>query len=133
MADAPFGASFGNPRQYMGSSGIGPAVKTGLTAYAMQKSGLTDWLNNLNKPAEQQTVVQGAVPLPRSFDKYLAANPEPVVPPGAVQPKIAPAASPMQIEQPEMQQPLPTQQELGHDWLNGKLSSLGSLASSFLG
>jgi hypothetical protein len=33
----------------MGSSGVGQAVKTGLTAYAMQKSGLTGFLNDLGK------------------------------------------------------------------------------------
>lgn len=45
MADTPFGASFGNPAKYMGSSGIGEALKTGLTAYGLQQSGLVDWLN----------------------------------------------------------------------------------------
>lgn len=45
MADTPFGLSFGNPAKYMGSSGIGDALKTGLTAYALQQSGAVDWLN----------------------------------------------------------------------------------------
>jgi hypothetical protein len=45
MADTPFGLSFGNPAKYMGSSGIGEALKTGLTAYALQQSGAVDWLN----------------------------------------------------------------------------------------
>jgi hypothetical protein len=45
MADTPFGLSFGNPNKYMGSSGIGDALKTGLTAYALQQSGAVDWLN----------------------------------------------------------------------------------------
>ena len=49
MADVPFGLTFGNPNKYIGSSGVGPAIKAGLTAYGMQKSGLTDFLNNLNK------------------------------------------------------------------------------------
>lgn len=75
MADTPFGLTFGNPSKYMGSSGIGQAIKTGLTAYGMQKSGLTDWLNDLNKKPEGQTVVQGSVPLPASFNKYLSAVP----------------------------------------------------------
>lgn len=75
MADTPFGLSFGQPSKYMGSSGVGPAIKAGLTAYGMQKSGLTDWLNNLNKKPEQQNVVQGAVPLPASFNQYLSPNP----------------------------------------------------------
>jgi hypothetical protein len=46
MADTPFGLSFGNPAKYMGSSGIGDALKTGLTAYALQQSGAVDWLNS---------------------------------------------------------------------------------------
>ena len=75
MADTPFGLTFGNPSKYMGSSGIGQAIKTGLTAYGMQKSGLTDWLNDLNKKPEGQTVVQGSVPLPASFNKYLSPVP----------------------------------------------------------
>jgi len=75
MADTPFGLTFGNPSKYIGSSGIGQAIKTGLTAYGMQKSGLTNWLNDLNKKPEGQTVVQGSVPLPASFNKYLSAVP----------------------------------------------------------
>jgi len=47
--EVPFGLTFGNPSKYMGSSGVGQAVKTGLTAYAMQKSGLTGFLNDLGK------------------------------------------------------------------------------------
>jgi len=72
MADTPFGLTFGNPSKYMGSSGIGPAIKAGLTAYGMQKSGLTDFLNNLNKKPDEQSVIPGAVPLPSSFNKYLS-------------------------------------------------------------
>jgi hypothetical protein len=74
----------------MGSSGVGQAIKTGLTAYGMQQSGLTDWLNNLNKKPEGQTVVQGSVPLPDSFNKYLStASPEPSSMAGAVNPNAA--------------------------------------------
>ena len=75
MADTPFGLSFGQPSKYMGSSGVGPAIKAGLTAYGMQKSGLTSWLNSLNKKPDEQTVVQGAVPLPANFNQYLSSNP----------------------------------------------------------
>ena len=80
MADTPFGLSFGNPSKYMGQSPlaeVGKAAKTALTAYGLQKSGITDWLNSLNKKPDQQTVVQGAVPLPASFNQYLA----PAIPP----------------------------------------------------
>jgi hypothetical protein len=92
MADTPFGLSFGQPSKYMSSSGVGPAIKAGLTAYGMQKSGLTDWLNNLNKKPEQQNVVQGAVPLPASFNQYLSSA-QPGQSMGAVPPQSnAPAA-----------------------------------------
>ena len=49
MADTPFGLSFGQPSKYMGQSplaDIGKAVKTGLIAYGIQKSGLKDFLNS---------------------------------------------------------------------------------------
>jgi len=59
-AETPFGASFGDPRRYMGQSPlaeIGKGLKAGLTAYALKESGFTDYLNKLNpKP------VAGAVP-----------------------------------------------------------------------
>ncbi len=98
MADTPFGLSFGQPSKYMGQSPlaeIGKAGKTALTAYAMQKSGLTGWLNNLGKNPEQ-TVVQGAVPLPSSFNQYLAQpGPQMGVPPaGPMGGEIAPTAAP---------------------------------------
>ena len=57
MADnIPFGLTFGNPSKYMGSSGVGQAVKTGLTAYAMQKSGLKGWLDDLGKKTPEGSV-----------------------------------------------------------------------------
>jgi hypothetical protein len=74
--ETPFGASFGDPRQYMGKSPlaeIGKGLKQGLTAYALKESGFTDYLNSLNKKP-----VDGAVP--------------PVGSPVAVQP---PQAAPM--------------------------------------
>lgn len=85
-AESPFGSSFGDPRKYMGQSPlaeIGKAAKTLLTGYALKESGFTDYLNNLGKKPEQ-TVVQGAVPLPKEFDKYLA--PTAPVAPAAAQP-----------------------------------------------
>jgi len=83
-AESPFGASFGDPRRYMGQSPlaeIGKGLKQGLTAYALKESGFTDYLNSLNKKP-----VQGAVP--------------PVGAPVAVQP---PQAAPMM---PQAVQPL---------------------------
>ena len=102
MSDTPFGLSFGNPNRYIGQSPlgeIGKAAKTALTAYGLQKSGVTDWLNNLNKKPEQQTVVQGAVPLPASFNQYLSPiqpGSMPAVPPQ----NNAPAAFVNPSEQP---------------------------------
>lgn len=90
-AETPFGLSFGDPRKYMGQSPlaeVGKAAKTFLTGYALKESGFTDFLNKLGQKPEQQTVVQGAVPLPPSFNQYLAP-----VPPAAVQPTpVAPMA-----------------------------------------
>lgn len=48
-AESPFGASFGDPRRYMGQSPlaeVGKAAKTFLTGYAIQESGLEKWLND---------------------------------------------------------------------------------------
>jgi len=50
MATESFGASFGNPRQYMGSSPIGDiwkGLKTGAAVYGMEKSGLVKYLDEL--------------------------------------------------------------------------------------
>ena len=133
--DVPLGMEFMN-WQNAGSGTVGQALGAGLMAYGMQKSGLTDWLNNLQKKPEQQTVVPGAVPLPASFDKYLSANQptqsvQPVVPP-------APGVAPMQQavpEVPSLQQPTPeaNPQQIGLDWLNGKLSKLGSTIGPMMG
>lgn len=130
MADVPFGASFGDPRKYIGQSGIGQAVKTGLTAYGMQKSGLTDFLNSLNKP--QQPNIPGAVQpftgiseqgqlpaVPQAPEgmNWGTMMPNPQAPIGAAVPgtPAAPAAAP--------QPTAPSPQELGMEWLSGKMSS----------
>lgn len=145
MADTPFGASFGDPRKYMGSSGIGQAVKTGLTAYAVQKSGLADWLNSLSgKPtyaqvanAQNTTFVPGAVPLPDSFNQYLQKAP--VAPPGAnaqqsvapVLPQGDPSSQTSQVldQQPQPQPMQPNPSQIGSDWLNGNISSLDNFTN----
>ena len=122
-AESPFGASFGDPRKYMGQSPlaqIGQALKTGLTGYALKESGFTDYLNNLGKKP-QQTVVQGAVPLPKEFDRYLAP-----IAPAVVQPpqqNIAPILP--QSVQPESSgvvvTPIPDAppRDIGEQILNG--------------
>jgi len=67
-AESPFGSSFGDPRKYMGQSPlgqIGQALKTGLTAYALKESGLTDYLNKLNSKPGQAPIapgIQGTTP-----------------------------------------------------------------------
>ena len=84
-AESPFGASFGDPRRYMGQSPlaeIGKGLKQGLTAYALKESGFTDYLNSLNKKP-----VQGAVP------PAVPASPVAVQP---TQPAIPQAVQPMQ-------------------------------------
>lgn len=128
MADAPFGTSFGDPRKYIGQSGIGQAVKTGLTAYAMQKSGLTDWLNSLNKKPDQTPAVPGAVP--PNAQAVAPVPPQGAVPatpsqmPESSVPPITPA--PMTPQQTAPQNPA----QLGSDWLSGKVSEF--TGSSFV-
>ena len=49
-AETPFGASFGDPRRYMGQSPlaeIGKAAKTGLMLYGLQKSGAIKALDDM--------------------------------------------------------------------------------------
>jgi len=111
-AETPFGASFGDPRRYMGQSPlaeIGKGLKQGLTAYALKESGFTDYLNSLNKKP-----VQGAV--------------APVVPstPTAVQPPMAEpmAMPPSAPAQPNvMVTPIPENDgpppDIGDQILNG--------------
>lgn len=56
-AETPFGASFGDPRRYMGQSPlaqIGQAAKTGLMLYGLQKSGAIDALDNLGIKADNK-------------------------------------------------------------------------------
>lgn len=57
MADTPFGLSFGNPRQYMGSSGLQNIVddyKKVATAQLFEKSGLKDFFNNMTSKGDYQ-------------------------------------------------------------------------------
>jgi hypothetical protein len=62
-AETPFGASFGDPRRYMGQSPLaeaGKAAKTFLTGYALKQSGLEDYLNSLGKKQPQGAVAPSA-------------------------------------------------------------------------
>lgn len=93
-SDIPFGASFGDPRKYMGQSGIGQAVKAGLTAAVMQKSGLTGWLNDLSKKPEGSVppITSGAAG-DMNTNGVWGTNPLPVQPPSfGASSEIAPIA-----------------------------------------
>lgn len=94
-AETPFGASFGDPRRYMGQSPlaeIGKGLKSGLTAYALKESGLVDYLNKLNpKPVQ-------------------AVAPPTAVAPTAVQPTqptVAPMMPVAPVEQGVIVNPIP--------------------------
>jgi hypothetical protein len=95
MATEGFGASFGNPSKYMGSSplsDIGSALKAFGMATALEKSGAKDWLNSLGmKPnAAGKYTINGSAPAPN-------ANAVPVPPgaPSAPMPLSTPTAAPM--------------------------------------
>jgi hypothetical protein len=55
MADTPFGASFGNPRQYMGSTNIGQV----LGAFLADKAGLIDLTDPTQKAAFDKGGLKG--------------------------------------------------------------------------
>lgn len=81
--EVPFGLTFGNPSKYMGSSGVGQAVKSGLTAYAMQKSGLTGFLNDLGKKTPEGSVppITSGAAGDMNTNGVWGTNPMPVQPP----------------------------------------------------
>jgi hypothetical protein len=88
MADTPFGASFGNPNRYIGSSPIGDiwkGLKTGASVYAMQATGLTDYLDKLGVKQKKDG----------SFS-FEGQNPT-AVPAGPVAGAIAPSLSEAQL------------------------------------
>ncbi len=105
-AETPFGASFGDPRRYMGQSPlteIGKGIKQGLTAYALKESGFTDYLNSLNKKP-----VQGAV-APATPVAPVAVQP--------IQPGIPPA--PQAMSQPEAAASDAPPADIGNQILDG--------------
>jgi|Laugresbdmm110dd_1035094.scaffolds.fasta_scaffold00827_3 hypothetical protein len=107
-AETPFGASFGDPRRYMGQSPlaeIGKALKTGGILYGLQKSGAIEALDqmgiksdgkggfNLPQPAGSvppATRSMGAQPVaPQQFGAVPPAPMAPMVP-AALGPQITP-------------------------------------------
>lgn len=105
-AETPFGASFGDPRRYMGQSPlaeIGKALKTGLILTGLEKSGAIKALDNLGIKSDSKggfsfgSTPAGAVPPITSgstgvnADGVWGSNPMPVSPMTLNQP-VMPAA-----------------------------------------
>jgi hypothetical protein len=125
MADIRPGMEFANWTSIQPSE-IGQAVKSGLMAYGMQKSGLTDWLNNLNKkPDGSVPPITSGTAGDKMTNGVWGDNPLPVIPPSfgvPAAPSAAPTAAPTQEAPPaapEAQNP----KNMGMDWLNGKFSN----------
>ena len=127
-ADAPFGLSFGDPRKYMGQSPlaeIGKAAKTGLMAYAVQKSGLEKYLNEqgINKDKQGNygySAPAGAVPPMSATGATMAPVPpsttgSPVMPSGAVAPNAVAPTAPAPLTPPP---------NIGGDILDGKFEGV---------
>ena len=111
-AETPFGASFGDPRKYMGQSPlaeIGKGAKTFLTAYALKESGLTDYLNKLVKK-EPQGAVAPVVPSTPSAVQPPMAAPMAMQPSSPAQPSVMVNPVPQNNEPP---------QDIGEQILNG--------------
>ena len=105
-------------------SEIGQAVKSGLMAYGMQKSGLTDWLNNLNKKPDGSVppITSGAAG-DKMTNGVWGDNPLPVIPPTFGGPTQLPIGSAMPQSAPTPAAPSFSPSQIGQDWLNGKISS----------
>jgi hypothetical protein len=113
-AETPFGASFGDPRRYMGQSPLaeaGKAAKTFLTGYALKQSGLEDYLNSLGKK-QPQGAVAPSVPTATAIQPP-KANFAPVMP---VAPQ-APTAQGVVVTPILDEQEMP--QDIGEQILNG--------------
>jgi hypothetical protein len=103
-AETPFGASFGDPRRYMGKSPlaeVGNAAKTFLTGYALKESGLTDYLNSLSKKPPQGAVAPSA-PATTAIQPPQAnvAPVMPVAPQGPAVQSATPMNAPTGLEMP---------------------------------
>jgi hypothetical protein len=103
-AETPFGASFGDPRRYMGKSPlaeVGNAAKTFLTGYALKESGLTDYLNSLSKKQPQGAVAPSA-PVTTAIQPPQAnvVPVMPVAPQGPAVQSATPVNAPTGLEMP---------------------------------
>jgi hypothetical protein len=107
-AETPFGASFGDPRRYMGQSPlaeVGKAAKTALTLYGLEKSGAIKALDNMglksdgkggftyNKPAGSVPPITSG-PGGVNADGVFGTNPMPVSPMTFNQPAMPSASVP---------------------------------------
>lgn len=124
-AETPFGASFGDPRRYMGKSPlaeIGQAAKTFLTGYAIQESGLEKWLNEKGVKRNQQGGYGYSAP---AVPPTATSSPAPVQPPQTpftpsfvpVAPSATPSVAP-QSGGPAVQNDTPPP-DIGEQILNG--------------
>jgi hypothetical protein len=80
--ETPFGASFGDPRKYMGQSPlaeIGKAAKSFLTGYAIQESGLEKFLNEKGVSKNKQGGYEYKAP--SGAVAPVGAAPIPAIPP----------------------------------------------------
>jgi len=105
-AETPFGASFGDPRRYMGQSPlaeVGKAAKTFLTGYALKQSGLTDYLNSLGKKEPQGAVAPVA--------PAVSAVQPPQATVAPIQPVVPQAVAPQGV----VVTPIPNSQEMPQD------------------
>lgn len=114
-AETPFGASFADPRKYMGQSPlaeVGKAAKTFLTGYALKESGLTDYLNSLGKKAAPQGAVAPTAPVATVVQppQPNVAPMLPVAPQGTAAQGSAPMNTPTGLEMPP---------DIGEQILNG--------------
>jgi hypothetical protein len=120
-AETPFGASFGDPRRYMGKSPlaeIGNAAKTFLTGYAIQESGLEKFLNEKGVKRNPQGGYSFNAPA-GSVPPVASASPTAVQPP---QQSVAPMLP--QVAQPGiMVAPIPDSNtppaDIGNQILDG--------------
>ena len=86
MADIPFGASFGNPSRYMGSSGLqeaGNDLKKFAVAQFVDTSGAKDWINKTfgKKPDGAVAPIPSGAAGNQMTNGVWNTNPLPVAPP----------------------------------------------------
>jgi len=122
-AETPFGASFGDPRRYMGQSPlaeVGKGAKALLTGYAIQQSGLEKWLNDKGISKNKQGTYEFKSPAPAGAAVPTAAAPVVVQPP---QQAVAPMMPSAPVEQGVVVNPIPDANtpppDIGEQILNG--------------